>query len=42
MTTKWDGAPFIIAGKDPETKKFFVGTKGVFAKNLKLILQIKT
>jgi len=29
---KWDGAPAIIAGKDPETGKFFVGTKGVFAK----------
>ena len=32
MTTKWDGAPAVIAGKDPETGKFFVGTKGVFAK----------
>ena len=32
ITTKWDGAPAIIAGKDPETGKFFVGTKGVFAK----------
>ena len=32
MTTKWDGAPAIICGKDPETGKFFVGTKGVFAK----------
>jgi hypothetical protein len=31
MTTKWDGAPAIIAGKDPQTGKFFVGTKGVFA-----------
>ena len=31
MTTKWDGAPAIIAGKDPATGKFFVGTKGVFA-----------
>ena len=36
MTTKWDGAPAIIAGKDPETKKFFVGTKGVFAKKPKI------
>ena len=26
MTTKWDGAPAIIAGKDPETGKFFVGS----------------
>ena len=31
MTTKWDGAPAVIAGKDPQTGKFFVGTKGVFA-----------
>ena len=36
MTTKWDGAPAIIAGKDPETGKFFVGTKGVFAKKPKI------
>ena len=36
MTTKWDGAPAIIAGKDPQTGKFFVGTKGVFAKNPKM------
>ena len=36
MTPKWDGAPAIIAGKDPETGKFFVGTKGVFAKKPKI------
>ena len=36
MTTKWDGAPAIIAGKDPQTGKFFVGTKGVFARNPKM------
>ena len=36
MTTKWDGAPAIVAGKDPETGKFFVGTKGVFAKKPKI------
>ena len=36
MTTKWDGAPAIVAGKDPETGKFFVGTKGVFARNPKI------
>jgi len=36
MTTKWDGAPAIVAGKDPQTGKFFVGTKGVFAKSPKL------
>lgn len=32
ITTKWDGAPAIVCGKDPETGKFFVGTKSVFAK----------
>ena len=36
MTTKWDGAPAVVAGKDPETGKFFVGTKGVFAKKPKI------
>lgn len=36
MTTKWDGAPAVVAGRDPATGKFFVGTKGVFAKNPKL------
>jgi len=36
MTTKWDGAPAIIAGRDPQTGKFFVGTKGVFARNPKI------
>ena len=36
ITVKWDGAPAIFAGTDPENKKFFVGTKGVFAKNAKL------
>lgn len=33
VTTKWDGAPAIICGKDPISGKFFVGTKSVFAKN---------
>jgi hypothetical protein len=32
VTTKWDGAPAIVCGKDPETGKFFVGTKSVFNK----------
>lgn len=36
ITTKWDGAPAIIAGRDPASGKFFVGTKGVFAKKPKL------
>jgi hypothetical protein len=36
ITTKWDGAPAIVCGIDPESKKFFVGTKSVFAKSPKL------
>jgi len=36
LSTKWDGAPAVIFGTHPETKKFFVGTKGVFAKNPKI------
>ncbi len=36
ITVKWDGAPAIFAGTNPENGKFFVGTKGVFAKNAKL------
>lgn len=37
VTVKWDGAPAIFAGTDPQDGKFFVGTKGVFAKNSTLI-----
>jgi len=36
VSVKWDGAPAIVAGIDPESGKFFVGTKGVFAKTPKL------
>jgi len=36
ITTKWDGAPAIICGTDPEDGRFFVGTKSVFAKDAKL------
>jgi hypothetical protein len=32
VTVKWDGAPAIIAGINPENNKFFVGTKSVFNK----------
>ena len=37
ITVKWDGAPAIICGIDPEDGQFFVGTKGVFAKDAKLV-----
>lgn len=36
VTTKWDGKPAIFCGIDPADGKFFVGTKGVFAKTPKL------
>jgi hypothetical protein len=36
ITVKWDGAPAIFAGKDPETDEFFVAKKGVFNKNPKI------
>ena len=36
MQNKWDGAPAIVAGKDPSTGKFFVGTKSVFTRNPKI------
>jgi hypothetical protein len=36
VTTKWDGAPAIICGVNPENGKFFVGTKSVFNKDGKL------
>ena len=32
VTVKWDGAPAIFAGTNPENGKFFVGTKAVFNK----------
>ena len=33
VTVKWDGAPAVICGTDPESDMFFVGTKSVFNKN---------
>jgi hypothetical protein len=36
VTTKWDGAPAIVCGTNPENGKFFVGTKSVFNKEPKL------
>ena len=32
VTVKWDGAPAIICGTNPENGRFFVGTKSVFNK----------
>ena len=36
VTTKWDGAPAVVCGTDPEDGRFFVGTKAVFAKDPKI------
>ena len=33
VTVKWDGAPAIVCGTDPETGEFFVGNKSVFNKS---------
>lgn len=36
VTTKWDGAPAVICGVNPDNGRFFVGTKSVFNKDGKL------
>ena len=35
-SVKWDGAPAIFAGINPENDKFFVGTKSIFNKDPKI------
>jgi hypothetical protein len=35
-SVKWDGAPAIFAGTNPENGKFFVGTKSIFNKEPKI------
>ena len=36
MQTKWDGAPAVVCGIDPNVDLFFVGTKSVFAQQPKI------
>jgi hypothetical protein len=36
VTVKWDGAPAVFCGINPENGKFFVGTKSIFNKNPKI------
>ena len=36
LSTKWDGAPAIFCGEDPNEGEFFVAKKGIFAKNPKI------
>ena len=33
VSVKWDGAPAVFAGIDPNDGKFFVAKKGIFNKN---------
>jgi len=35
-SVKWDGAPAIFAGINPDNRKFFVGTKSIFNKEPKI------
>jgi len=36
VSVKWDGAPAVVCGTNPDNGKFFVGTKSVFAKGAKI------
>ena len=36
VSVKWDGAPAVICGTNPDNGKFFVGTKSVFAQSPKI------
>ena len=36
VTVKWDGAPAIFVGTNPDNGKFFVGTKSIFNKTPKI------
>lgn len=40
VTVKWDGAPAIFCGNDPETGKFFVAKKSLFNKTPKFYTSI--
>lgn len=41
VTVKWDGAPAVFAGIDPEDGKFFVAKKGIFNANPKVYKSVK-
>ena len=36
VSVKWDGAPAIVCGTNPDNGRFFVGTKSVFAQSAKI------
>ena len=37
VSVKWDGAPAVVCGINPDNGRFFVGTKSVFAQKAKII-----
>ena len=41
VTVKWDGAPAVFAGIDPNDGNFFVAKKGIFNKNPKVYKSVK-
>ena len=36
VSVKWDGAPAVVCGMNPDNGRFFVGTKSVFAQSAKI------
>ena len=36
VSVKWDGAPAVVCGRNPDNGRFFVGTKSVFAQAAKI------
>ena len=36
VSVKWDGAPAVVCGTNPDNGRFFVGTKSVFSKTPKI------
>ncbi len=36
VSVKWDGAPAVVCGTNPDNNRFFVGTKSVFAQSPKI------
>ena len=36
LSVKWDGAPAMVCGTNPDNGRFFVGTKSVFAQSAKI------
>ena len=42
VSVKWDGAPAVFCGINPENGKFFVGTKSIFNATPKSTIQMQT